>query len=186
MARELQIETQVLSWGRPREWVICLLLKRCTVVAKFTLTCDMRISSAGKGFWEERAENKRKPWIQCCKCSYFNNIRVYFLLKPDLDVYTNTDKETHLKNNRMATRLIVLLALILAPLTVLAQVTKGSISGSVVDASGALISDASVKVTNTQAGTVLQVTSDKSGFFRFSLLPPGTYKLEISKAGFNT
>jgi len=92
-----------------------------------------------------------------------------------------------LKSHRMITRTLVLLALlILAPLSVLAQVTKGSISGTIVDASGALVSDASLKATNTETGVSYQAVSDKSGLFRFSLVPPGTYRLEVSKAGFET
>lgn len=76
--------------------------------------------------------------------------------------------------------------LALAPLSLLAQVTKGSISGSVVDASGALVNDATLKATETKTGFAVQTTSDKSGGFRFNLVPPGTYRIEVSKAGFGS
>ncbi|RXS97715.1 TonB-dependent receptor [Silvibacterium dinghuense] len=72
------------------------------------------------------------------------------------------------------------------PLASFAQVTKGSISGTVVDASGASIGEAALKATNTQTGVVFQATTEKSGTFHFSLLPPGTYKIEIISAGFDT
>jgi len=68
---------------------------------------------------------------------------------------------------------------------VLSQVTKGSISGSIADSSGALLGDAALKATNVQTGGVAQTVSEKSGVFHFSLLPPGTYKVEISKDGFS-
>jgi hypothetical protein len=87
----------------------------------------------------------------------------------------------------MITRTVVLLALlVLAPLSFLAQVTKGSISGTVVDASGAVISEASLKATNTETGVIYQAVTEKSGLFRFSLIPPGSYRLEIAKTGFET
>jgi hypothetical protein len=66
------------------------------------------------------------------------------------------------------------------------QVTKGSISGNIVDSSGALISGATLKAAATQTGVVYQTTSDKSGGFHFNLLPPGTYRVESSKTGFGT
>jgi len=79
---------------------------------------------------------------------------------------------------------VVVLALI--PVALFGQVTKGSISGTVVDQSGAVISGAALKATDIQTGAVFQAVSDRSGGFRFSLIPPGTYKVEVSKSGFGT
>ena len=64
------------------------------------------------------------------------------------------------------------------------QVVTGSISGTVVDTTGAVVPDAAVALTNTQTGAVLNATSSDTGAFRFSLLPVGTYNLEINKSGF--
>jgi hypothetical protein len=86
----------------------------------------------------------------------------------------------------MIERFFVLLVLALIPISVLSQVTKGSISGSVVDSSSALISNATLKATNTQTGTVFQVASDKSGGFHFNQLSPGIYRIEVTKTGFGT
>src|SRR6267142_1931071 len=66
-----------------------------------------------------------------------------------------------------------------------AQVSKGSVSGSVVDPQGASVPDASVKIVNTDTNETVTVTSDGAGLFRFGLLSIGSYRLEISKAGFN-
>jgi hypothetical protein len=71
-----------------------------------------------------------------------------------------------------------------SPLT--AQVVKGSISGTVVDPQGAVVSGATVKATSIQAGTSLVTTSDGAGIFRFNLISAGEYKLEISAPGFST
>ncbi|HET7871327.1 MAG TPA: carboxypeptidase regulatory-like domain-containing protein, partial [Terriglobales bacterium] len=66
------------------------------------------------------------------------------------------------------------------------QVLKGSISGSVIDAQGAVISGAQVKATNPATGAVLTTITDNSGLFRFPLIPAGDYKVEISAQGFRT
>ena len=66
-----------------------------------------------------------------------------------------------------------------------AQVSKGSISGSLVDPQGASIPDASLKIVNKATNETVTVTSDSAGLFRFALLSIGTYRLEILKTGFN-
>ncbi len=67
-----------------------------------------------------------------------------------------------------------------------AQVSKGSVSGSVVDPQGASVPNALIKIVNKGTNETVTVTSDSAGLFRFALLSIGTYRLEISKAGFNT
>jgi len=66
------------------------------------------------------------------------------------------------------------------------QVLKGSISGTVKDPQGAVVSGAQVKATNTGTGNISNTTTDGSGSFHFSLMPVGAYKVEATKQGFNT
>ena len=66
------------------------------------------------------------------------------------------------------------------------QVLKGSISGTVTDPQGAVVSGAQVKATNTATAVTLTTTSDSAGLFRFNLLPVGEYKVEVSAQGFQT
>ncbi|HLK09625.1 MAG TPA: carboxypeptidase regulatory-like domain-containing protein [Candidatus Angelobacter sp.] len=66
------------------------------------------------------------------------------------------------------------------------QVVKGSISGSVIDPQGAVVSGAQVKAKNTETGVVFATTTDSAGFYRFNLLPVGTYVVEITSQGFKT
>jgi Carboxypeptidase regulatory-like domain len=66
------------------------------------------------------------------------------------------------------------------------QVLKGSISGTVTDPQGAVVSGAQVKATQIETATVLTSTSDTSGSFHFNLIPAGTYKIEVSAQGFKT
>ncbi len=67
-----------------------------------------------------------------------------------------------------------------------AQVSKGSVSGSIVDPQGASVPNALIKIVNKGTNETVTVTSDSAGLFRFALLSIGKYRLEISKAGFNT
>ena len=61
----------------------------------------------------------------------------------------------------------------------------GAIEGVVQDASGAVIANAKVSVKNEATGEVLrQMTTDGSGLFTATLLPVGTYSVEVTEAGF--
>jgi len=66
------------------------------------------------------------------------------------------------------------------------QVIRGSISGTVVDPSGAVVSGAQVKAKNVETNIPFTTTSDGSGLFRLNLLPIGTYTVEITAQGFKT
>lgn len=65
------------------------------------------------------------------------------------------------------------------------QAVFGSISGTVRDASGAVIPSASVTVTDTQKGTAQTVVADSSGFYRADRLIPDTYNVRVSATGFS-
>ena len=63
----------------------------------------------------------------------------------------------------------------------------GAITGTVQDASGAVIFGAKVDVVNEATGQVLrQVSTDSSGTFTATLLPVGNYALEVSAPEFAT
>jgi Carboxypeptidase regulatory-like domain len=65
-----------------------------------------------------------------------------------------------------------------------AQVSKGSISGTVVDPTGAIIAGAEVKAISADTNQAITTTSDDAGLFKLPLLPIGSYRVEISRAGF--
>jgi hypothetical protein len=65
-----------------------------------------------------------------------------------------------------------------------AQVSKGSISGNIADPQGAAVPNADVKAVGKENNQEFNATSDNSGLFKLSLLPVGTYRLEITKNGF--
>jgi hypothetical protein len=65
-----------------------------------------------------------------------------------------------------------------------AQVSKGSISGNVADPQGAAVPNAVVQAISKDTNQPFAGTTDNSGLFKLSLLPIGSYRLEISKDGF--
>src|SRR5467141_158202 len=91
-----------------------------------------------------------------------------------------------MKSVRLAGFLPFLLALmvVIVPTPATAQVSNGSISGNITDPQGAAVPDATVVATNKATNQALTTTSDNAGLFRLSLVPPGTYRIEISKPGF--
>jgi hypothetical protein len=82
--------------------------------------------------------------------------------------------------------MVILVLFVVSQQTIYAQVSKGSVSGGLVDPQGASVPNASIKIVNKDTNETVTVTSDSAGLFRFALLSIGTYRLEISKAGFNT
>lgn len=62
----------------------------------------------------------------------------------------------------------------------------GSISGTVRDASGGIVPKVHVTITNVNTGVSQVVTSSDLGVYSFLALPVGTYKLVVTKQGFQT
>lgn len=62
----------------------------------------------------------------------------------------------------------------------------GSISGTVTDATGAVIPDAAVTATQVGTGLQLKTTTSGSGTYVFPSLAPSVYNLSVSRAGFQT
>lgn len=69
----------------------------------------------------------------------------------------------------------------------LAQEVSGTISGTVSDATGAVIRGANVTLTNTDRGIVVrQVTTNDAGFYTAPSLPLGNYQVSIAGTGFGS
>jgi hypothetical protein len=65
-----------------------------------------------------------------------------------------------------------------------AQVTAGTIAGSVKDEQGAAVPGATVTITEVNKGTVGTYTTDADGTFQVPFLIPGTYDVAIELTGF--
>lgn len=66
------------------------------------------------------------------------------------------------------------------------QSPNGTISGLVVDSSGAAIVDAEILVGNYATGVQYTSRTNEQGLYLIPNLPPGTYRLQVSKVGFKT
>ncbi len=66
------------------------------------------------------------------------------------------------------------------------QLNQGSLSGHVVDSSGAAVSHAQISAKDLGTGIALTGESNDAGEFRFPALPLGTYDVSVSAAGFKT
>lgn len=64
--------------------------------------------------------------------------------------------------------------------------TGGTIDGTVVDPSGALVSGAEVTLTNALTGYNESAKSGPNGAFRFANIPPNQYQLQLTLSGFQT
>ncbi len=78
----------------------------------------------------------------------------------------------------------VLLILLGVPVASAWAVTGGSISGTLKDASGAVIPGATVTLVNVDLKTTFHVTSDAQGLYSFPVVPVGKYELTIEATGF--
>ena len=67
-----------------------------------------------------------------------------------------------------------------------AQILSGSLSGNIVDETGALVSGADVTLTNEASKDVRRTKTNSEGFFTFAGVPPGSYAVRIELAGFKT
>jgi hypothetical protein len=76
----------------------------------------------------------------------------------------------------------VLLSLLVIPGS--AQTFRGSINGTVTDQTGAALSGAAVKATDTGTGIALTTVTTAEGQFSFQDLPAGTYQVAVTAAGF--
>src|SRR6266446_9269148 len=85
----------------------------------------------------------------------------------------------------VAMRACLLLAGILdASYMLQAQSFYGSLVGTVTDATGAAIADASVALTNMGTSERRTAATDTSGTYQFVNLVPGRYRIEVTKTGF--
>jgi len=78
----------------------------------------------------------------------------------------------------------LLLCLIVSCVPLAAQTTTGSIVGTVSDPSGAVISGATVTITNIDTGIAIKTTTDSAGDYVVTPLQIGRYSVTVEAAGF--
>jgi hypothetical protein len=86
-----------------------------------------------------------------------------------------------------ARRFFIVTMLVVLGCTLRAQVAgSGTIQGTVTDATGAVVSNAKVTLTNTDSGVAHVTQTDNAGVFLFPNIEIATYKLRVSTTGFET
>lgn len=78
------------------------------------------------------------------------------------------------------------LFLLLATIELTAQSVQSTILGTVKDQGGALVVAAQVVIVDTDTGRSANYTTDASGDFQAPDLSPGSYKVQVTKAGFQS
>src|ERR1019366_4265815 len=85
------------------------------------------------------------------------------------------------RNMRFVGLILIALAACLASF---AQSISGDLSGTIYDASGAIVPNAAGMVKNDATGVEGSSTSTSTGEYHLSNLPPGTYTVTVTATGF--
>src|SRR5438552_657527 len=87
---------------------------------------------------------------------------------------------------RLRIRAALLAFIFFASTPLFSQSSNGTISGTVADATGAVVPGVTVTATDNATGVVTTVLSNDSGVYNFASLLPGTYKVSATLPGFQT
>ena len=67
-----------------------------------------------------------------------------------------------------------------------AQTSRSTVTGTVLDQSGAVIGSARVTLTGIETGIKLSTKSNDPGIYRFDAVDLGVYELQVARPGFRT
>src|SRR5713101_549197 len=81
---------------------------------------------------------------------------------------------------------MVVAVLMLAVTLASAQLTRSYVSGTVTDATGAVVAGAKVTIVNQSTNVERSTNADEAGLYRFAAIEPGTYTLRFEHPGFRT
>src|SRR5690348_16605376 len=85
----------------------------------------------------------------------------------------------------MTIRTPMILAVVFTLATLaLGQTSRGTITGTVTDPAGAVISGAAVTLTSDATKLSRSTTTNSEGLYRFEAVDPGTYSVKVSATGF--
>jgi hypothetical protein len=80
----------------------------------------------------------------------------------------------------------LLVASAMAPSLMAQSLVSGDLVGTVKDPGGAVIPKAAVALKSAATGVTRNTITNANGTYRFSLLPPGSYKVSVTAEGFTT
>jgi hypothetical protein len=79
---------------------------------------------------------------------------------------------------------LIAIGLLLAGQAALGQTVTATLTGTVVDASGASVPEANVTLTNTLSGNVRKTVTNAAGYYALPAIPAGTYSVIVEAKGF--
>jgi len=80
--------------------------------------------------------------------------------------------------------LLMIVAVLCLASGAVGQTVQGVVTGTVTDPSGASVPKAKVTLTNAGTNIAQSTTTGTDGSYRFPLVPPGAYTLDIQAANF--
>ncbi len=80
----------------------------------------------------------------------------------------------------------LLMTLLLATVPAYSQTDRGTITGAVTDSSGAVVTGATVTITNAGTNISANIVTNSEGRFTVPALQAGAYKVKVEKSGFKT
>ena len=184
----LQILAEIgraVYWFHPLVWIGCDRLRRESECA-----CDDAVLCSGvevHAYAEHLLELARtlnrslRPWSPALAMARPSNLEMRFtaMLNPSLNRRSVTGKTAFLT----ALAALCLIAP-LAALNLPVQSPSCKFSGTVLDATGRAVPNATIIASNATAKTKDMTVTGQTGMFEFTGLATGSYKLEVLKPGF--
>ena len=75
-------------------------------------------------------------------------------------------------------------SLLVGAFMAVAQTDRGTLTGTIVDPTGAVVANASIQARNVATDQVYAATSTQTGNYTLVQLPPGSYELTVNVQGF--
>ncbi len=89
--------------------------------------------------------------------------------------------------SKKLTQLAALLLFVLWVPSLLAQSAgTGALTGTITDPTGAVVPNVTVTLTSADTNQVRTAMTGADGSYKFSLLPPGAYRVRFAAAGFKS
>src|SRR5687767_844396 len=104
-------------------------------------------------------------------------VAIIKMLKPSLALFGRP-----LRRPMMAA--LALCLCLIAPGTLAQTTGSATLRGSVKDANGSVLTDASVTLVNEATRVERKTTTNKDGIYVLSSVPPGTYSISVEHSGF--